>query len=356
MTARNDGESRSARREDHEWLPLDAVRDTFSWLVTGPKPVAVDGRDFPGLPDRWVPLDELRDLLLAEGCPGGTQDAVWAYLVRRARAEGDTWKVACAALTLPGLAASARRLAARYPGDRVDVHAAVLTGFLSALAEVDLRRPAISQRLRWAAHKAGHAALMEALDAPRPIASEDLDAAVEHADGPTPWAPGFRSTSPPRPWGHPDLVLARAVADGVLTLPEAELIGTTRLDEMDLADWARAHDVPYATANTVRWRAEQRLVAYLREDVRDTDPHDPILPAVATLIALSAQRTPPSEHAEQRTVSGRRRKRRRVREKKSTRTVKETGLNSGLLQCGDPAPTESDPTGPASTSEVPRCA
>ena len=39
---------------------LDIARDAFTLLVTGPKPLAVDGRDFAGLPDRVVPLNELR--------------------------------------------------------------------------------------------------------------------------------------------------------------------------------------------------------------------------------------------------------------------------------------------------------
>lgn len=50
-------------------MPLDAVRSAFEWLVVGPHPVGVDGRLFPGLPTRPVPLDELRDRLLNRRCP-----------------------------------------------------------------------------------------------------------------------------------------------------------------------------------------------------------------------------------------------------------------------------------------------
>lgn len=153
-------------RDGHEWLPLDTARDAFQWLVTGPKPMAVHGARFAGLPRRWIPLDELRDRLMSKQCPDPTRDRVWAYLVRRSRAAGGAWTVACVGMALPSLASSARWFAARYRGDRADVHAAVLAGFLEALATVDLADPGIVVRLHYAARRAGQAALEESLDAP----------------------------------------------------------------------------------------------------------------------------------------------------------------------------------------------
>jgi hypothetical protein len=41
---------------------------------------------------------------------------------------------------------------------------------------------------------------------------------------------GYSSAPPPRPWGHPDLVLAAAVTAGAITAAEAALIGATRLE------------------------------------------------------------------------------------------------------------------------------
>jgi hypothetical protein len=63
------------------WLPLDTVRDTFALLVAGPEPLTIAGGDFPGLPDRAIPLDELRDRLLRRSrYSQTTRDAVWTYL------------------------------------------------------------------------------------------------------------------------------------------------------------------------------------------------------------------------------------------------------------------------------------
>ncbi|MFE0024127.1 hypothetical protein [Amycolatopsis sp. NPDC059021] len=339
---------------DHEWLPLDSVRNSFAWLVTGPEPLSVDGRRFPGLPDRPIPVDELRDRLLDEACSGRTQDAVWRFLIGRSRAEGAAWTIACAGMALPTLARTAARLARHYRGERADLHAAVLTGFLEALATVEVGGRGLSQQVRWAAFRAGHAAVTESLDAPIPADAEDLDASLDPLP---PWAPGFRSTSPRRPWGHPDLVLARAVADEVLTPTEAELIATTRLEEVELADWADQHDMPYRRANLARWRAEQRLVAYLLDQARDTDPEDPVAaPAMASLALRSAPATPAPPPGKSPTVSGRGRNGSPMRQKKVSPAVKENGPKSGLLRWrgSTPATAPSQPT--EETSEERRCA
>ena len=46
-------------------------------------------------------------------------------------------------------------LSARFAGDVSDIHAAVLTGFVAELAHVELGKPRIMLRLRWAAYRAG---------------------------------------------------------------------------------------------------------------------------------------------------------------------------------------------------------
>ena len=137
-------------------LPLDAARTAFEWLVTGPHPASIEGWRFPGLPRRRVPLDELRDLLCDPDLPMSTVDPVWAHLVTRSRDEGGAWTVGCVGVALPALFAIAAELCAPFADDHHDIHAAVLTGFLSELAQVDLARPWVLWRLRCAALRAGH--------------------------------------------------------------------------------------------------------------------------------------------------------------------------------------------------------
>ncbi len=304
---------------------LDIARDTFTLLVTGPQPLSLNGRLFTGLPDEEIPLDEVRDRLLARRCPQATRDAVWAHLVLRSRTEGATWTVAAVGVALPALTSVAAILSNRFAGDPADVHAEVLRGFLTALPTINLRPPRIMLRLRWAAYRSGYDALAEALASPTPV------------------APGFRSTPPHAPWGHPDLVLARAVADGVLTETEAALIGATRLEEVSVADWAARHQAGEWAIYKARKRAELRLAAYLREGAVETDPTDPLVDQVATAVALAsrARETPhllPSVFAADGDAK------RKVR-----RRVSKTDADSGVQGCG---------TNPRSarTSEVTQCA
>lgn len=292
---------------------LDIARDAFNWLVTGPHPVSLNGRLFTGFPDRDIPLDEVRDRLLARRCSQATRDAVWAHLVLRSRAEGATWTVAAVGVALPALTSVAATLSARFAGDPADVHAEVLRGFLAALSTIDLRPPRIILRLRWAAYRSGYDALAEALSSPTPV------------------APGFRSAPPHAPWGHPDLVLARAVADGVLTQTEAALIGATRLENVSVADWAAHHEVGEWAVYKTRKRAELRLVDYLREAVADADPTDTLTDQVAAAVALSRPVGPavdlprpspsvaPTETNSENTVRDR---------------VSKTDTNSGVQGCG----------------------
>jgi hypothetical protein len=240
-----------------EILPLEAARRAFNWLVRGPHPVSVDGRQFPGLPARDVPLDELLTLLLAQDWSPELHDAVWVHLVQRSRAEGSTWTVACVGLAMPALALTARRLCRRWADDPRDVNASVLEGFLDGLAHIDLARPQVLVRLRWIAYRAGYVFVRDALDLPLPTGED------------------FRSQEPTRPWGHPDLVLARAVADGVITVDEANLIGATRLEEdYSLEAAARERLLRYDHVQVLRRRAEYRLAAYLDADAAYDSPQE----------------------------------------------------------------------------------
>ncbi|MFJ7218946.1 sigma-70 family RNA polymerase sigma factor [Amycolatopsis sp. NPDC098790] len=234
---------------------FDTARTAFAWLVTGPHPVALDGHQVRGLPPRRVPLDEVGRLTVAKGCPQQTRDAVWTALVTRSRAEGGTWTVACVGLALPVLLPVAAKLTNRFRGEVHDVHAAVLTGFLEALLDVDLTRPAILVRLRWAAYRAGHRALREALGAAAPVA--DL---------------GARAPGPEHAGGHPDFVLLAAVDAGVLAAAEAALIGDTRFGEMSLAEAAQARGQTYKATQQARHRAERKLAEYLSESDTATRP------------------------------------------------------------------------------------
>jgi hypothetical protein len=334
-------------------LPLDSARTAFEWLVTGPGPLAIDGRFFPGLPRRRVPLNELRTLLLDPGVPMPTVDLVWMHLVARSRDEGGAWTVACVGVALPALFAIAAELCAPYADDHRDIHAAILTGFLSELAGIDLARPWILWRLRCAALRAGHLFIRDALERPTPTGED------------------FHSSEPTPPWGHPDFVLARAVAEGAITRDEAELIGATRLEDYTLEAAAADTGTSTTALQRARAHAEARLVEWLAEQAPHDDPADrrerdvEIHAVTAAAITTAAHRIDPARPS--RPVTN-------VPERFSV-TVRyragKKGPESGVEGCGRtpaaPAHTTSldrpagttrrPPNTPSSTTpEVPRCA
>jgi hypothetical protein len=272
-----------------ESSPLAMLERSFTALVTGPTPLSLDLRTVPGaaavgLPARVMGMGEVRSLLLHPSTSYDARDAIWTAVINRARAHagattpspspgpapahrradpgeardapagsglgGDpAWVVASVALTLPGLRRMAGRLARRVSIDEVaDLESEMLTGYLTALRTIDTTTGRIASRLCWAAYRA----------ADRHRVSDPAASGVVAGLG--------SSTPPPRPFGHPDFVLARVVADGVLSEYEAELIARTRLEGTTLKALAFEWALPHSTLSDDRARAETRLVAVL-------DPH-----------------------------------------------------------------------------------
>ena len=238
--------------------PFAVLERTFRLLVSEPAPLAVHGAEIGhGLPDRLIPLDELRSRLLHPSTRYATRDAALNVLLRRAREEGGTWLVALAGVLLPGLRRGSSALKAACPGKAADVEAEMLAGLVEAVAKIRLDQPKPAARLTWTARRAAEHLIRSEL--------------AERA------RPGHHpvSAEPPRPFGHPDLVLARAVADGVICADDAELIGATRLGEHDLADAALAWGLSYKAVERRRSRAELALVAWIREDFVADRPQTP---------------------------------------------------------------------------------
>src|SRR4051812_16319619 len=127
--------------------PLDAAEKAFLLLAQAPTHVPFDARGFDGLPDRILPLDELRRLLLAAGTSPAVRDVVWRELVVRARRDGPAWRGAAAGMAMPGLRRQAGLLAAGWHGDTHDLDSELLIGFMERLATVDLGEPRICGRL-----------------------------------------------------------------------------------------------------------------------------------------------------------------------------------------------------------------
>ncbi|WFE27621.1 hypothetical protein O7623_31180 [Solwaraspora sp. WMMD791] len=247
---------------------LNDIECRFRLMGQGPSPLSVDGGSLGlGLPRRAIALPELSAILMHPSCSYVARDAVWRLLVQRARTGDSAWRASAVGVALPGLRFKAYLLAKLFTGD---VQAAIVEHFLRALGTVDVARPGVVGNLLSAAFSKARAELRDL---------EPASAGVpNHAPG---------TVSPPAPYGHPDLVLARAVTAGVITVQEAELIGVTYLEEVSLTAYAERTGQP-------RWNLYKRrtaAVARLRAAIESGALSDPYADAVneaTSTVALDA--------------------------------------------------------------------
>lgn len=249
--------------------PLASVAATFRQLTREPGPLHVDGRRLGhGLPKRKINLRELSVILVHPSTSFETRDAVWRHLIVRARGGNPAWIIGAAGVAMPALKRMAARLAAHFGDDTADLDAELLSGFVTAVREIDIDAPRVITRL-----------CSPAFAAARRARRADLAA---RSGVPVRYAPA----PPPQPYGHPDLVLARAVKAGIITALQADVIGATRVGEMSLEEFAAQTRRSYEAVKRCRSRGEQKLVKAIRGGRlrhRHDDDYDVILEATMTL-------------------------------------------------------------------------
>lgn len=233
--------------------PFDTLEGAFRLLCADPKPLALDGHHVPGLPDRMIPLDELRAVLLHPATAYPTRNAAIAVLVERARRDGGTATVGLAGVLLFGLRRAVSALCDVCPDRAADLEAEALAGLVEGIAATDPGRGRLAARLCWLARNRAKRLFVDELSE---LAHRDSQPDTE---------------APRHPWAHPDLVLDQAVAEGVLHSDDAALIGDTRLGLLDLAEAAEGLGIGYPAARKRRARAEAVLAEWLRSDDYDRD-------------------------------------------------------------------------------------
>jgi hypothetical protein len=235
---------------------LRAAELAFTALTCPPEPLCLDCTRLDGapaanlgLPAGLVPLGDLNAWLRAHRTCFAARDAVWRELLGLARSTGGVWLIAATGLAMPALRRFAGRLARGYTGDPADLDNEILTGFLEAVKyRVDPDRDRLAARLCWAGYRAGLAARH----------AQDADTYLEDLAG-EPAAP------PHLPYAHPDLLLARAAAIGLIDRAEAELILQTRLEDTTIEKLAASTGLDPAVLRMRRVRAERRLVQGIRD-------------------------------------------------------------------------------------------
>ncbi|MFI2652824.1 hypothetical protein [Micromonospora fulviviridis] len=222
---------------------LTTAEKAFELLTCEPAPLVFDARPVPGLPDTRMPLDELRKLLVCERHDSDTTDELWRQLAHHAREGGPAWVVGAIGVALPALTHLAAKISRGNARHADDVDSEVLAAFLQALRTADLAPPRLWLRLCWAAWRAG-AAVAKADD------GEELP--LDLPSG---------SRSPKMPYGHPDLLLGRAAAAGLISAEAAELISATRFGDALIEQIAGEKGVSPSVLRMRRRRAERVVAA-----------------------------------------------------------------------------------------------
>lgn len=263
--------------------PLSIADQAFTLHQQGPAPLglvptelagpydltSIDVAGWRAARDGVIPLSRLREYLCRPATPALFKQRVWSVLVTRAQHHGGAWTLGAVGVALPKLVRLSGELAGEARRARPELDAEVLAGFLHGLARANPASAQVFPFLLREAYRAGVAWLRQ---------QRAADAVISD-DGPG-------SAPPPPPWGHPDLVLARAVRAGVITTEEAALIGTTRLEGISTETIAAHLGTSAGAVFKRRRRAELRLLAYLTEPTTEHMPAEPALtstePAGAT--------------------------------------------------------------------------
>jgi hypothetical protein len=226
--------------------PFDTLEAAFAVLCTEPGPLAFEAGAVTGLPQRVIPLTELRALLLHPSTSHATRDAALCELLRRSQSEGGRWTIGLSGVLLFGLRRAVAPLVAVCPDSAADVEAEAIAGLLEAFAATNPSRPRLASRLTWLARNRAkeHVVREFAESAARPF--HDL----------TSVAPSWSDH-------HPDLVLMKAVINGVLEPENAALVGETRLGEMTVPEAASRLGISVKLAYERRRQSEQKLRAWI---------------------------------------------------------------------------------------------
>ncbi|AEB42612.1 hypothetical protein [Micromonospora maris] len=233
---------------------LDAAQTAFAALTCEPAPLVFDCTVLAcdaGLRQPVMPLPALRDWLLRHPRAYTARDEVWRELIRRARLDGPHWVVAAVGMAMPALQRYAAALCEGYDGDPADIDAEILTGFLTALRDrADLTKPAPYASLCKAAWRAGRNLRLQRQEH---VPVED----IEHV------TPGSRT--PRMPYGHPDLLVRRAVTLGILDPEDEQPYIDVRLGYRAIEPIAAAHGVSVDALRMRLSRIDSRIAAALAD-------------------------------------------------------------------------------------------
>ncbi len=259
------------------WEGFDRIAEQT--LPAGPRPA-------PTSPATSVPpmqtWGQLRERLWDPATTMAEVDAIWVWLLRRVRAADDDAMLVCAGLAAPMLSRTASDYVTASHTARHDIESEILTAFLAHLSRVGLDEPGLWHRLRWGAYRAALKAATQQRTGVTVVGDLDQDLA----------GLGERAREVGAGPGHPETVLAQAVAAGVISSDAAELIAATRWEGRSLTALAAERGVSVWKLRKARPRAERALLAWLSDRARDIDSERTSTVEAAAVTALAPDRSP----------------------------------------------------------------
>ncbi|PKV82561.1 hypothetical protein [Nocardia fluminea] len=239
--------------------PLAVVRSSFDRIAAQPLPTHPRPVPTTGPPEEPVrSWEQVRDRLRDPAVGFAEVDAIWGWLIERSRLFGNDATLVCACLAEPILAKTATRFATSSHAERDDIESEILAGFFAHLTRVDLDRPWVLFRLRWAVYRAAATVHRQESGV---ISVADIAADL----GPIGDYARLMVSQP----GHPEIVLAHAITAGVITEKAAELIAVSRWERRSLTSLADEREESVWALRKRRRRAERRLLAWMTERAQD---------------------------------------------------------------------------------------
>ena len=229
----------------HTNQPFEVLRRALTVLTTGPSQPTLPTASVEGIDAAELTAAQVLTLL-REG-PQEATDGLWHRVFAHARSDEATWTVIAAGAMLPPMVTACSRYV-RVPEQQIpDVESELLTALLEQVRCIPAGVAGVQRRL-WSAvaNTANRCSYRQERDRCA-LAARDVRRVAAHRSG----------------GRGPVTVLAEAVAAGVVSAVEADLVARTRLERQPLSQVAADLRLSYITARRWRKAAEERLASLL---------------------------------------------------------------------------------------------
>ena len=231
--------------------PLETIKYAFAQMREMPSEMTLRLPPVPvGPVNRVMDLAQIYEAVHGTGVDPAFRALVWAQVIRLARRKQTGWFLVAAGLAYPKLVHKSQLLAANFPGDTTEDQADLIEAFLTAIRDIDVEDLSIPDLAATAAWRAFTAVRRERR---------------REETAPVSMALASESAAPAPEVEHVDILLARAVRLGVITVDEAEYIGRSYMEDTPIEEIVAWAGISRATFFRYRTAAETRLVAAIRD-------------------------------------------------------------------------------------------